>query len=152
MTSPYVGAEIDMIDAWVEDRLSGWTPFDTIATGLTSKIYNQFAPEGTPYPYIIFQAQEPPRDVRGVGSARVMVDTLYVVKGVAQAEDFHGLRALAREIDAAMTVPNGDLDSIGGAAIFASIREQQFALTEIESGKQYRHLGGQYRIHAQATE
>ena len=34
--------------------------------------------------------------------------------------------------------------------VFTSAREEQFALVEIDSGQQYRHFGGQYKIQAQA--
>lgn len=81
----YTGAEQALTDAWVEGRLKA---FDTITPGLGDRIFLDVAPEGTPYPFVVYQCQEPPRDVRGVGSFRVMVDTLYVAKAVAQVSSY----------------------------------------------------------------
>lgn len=148
-----IGAEQDLIDRWVDGRLKANTDFNTINAGLAGRVFNMFAPTGTTYPFIIYQAQSPPRDVRGVGTARVMVDSLYIVKAVAQASTFNALSAIAAEIDQVMTVATGEniTTPAGNGLLLASVRDDQFSLVELEQGKQYRHLGGLYRIHAQAA-
>ncbi len=146
----FVGAEVDLIDLWVEDRLrSEALALSRIDAGLEDRIFNYAAPVGTKYPFIIFQAQAPPRDVRGVGPVRVMVSSLYIVKAVAQTLNYHDLRDVAVVIDRAMTAPS--TQAVVGGLILTSIREGQFALPEVEDGKQFRHLGGEYRIQAQAA-
>lgn len=144
-----LGAEQDLIDRWLEARLKAHAAFNAISAGLATRVFNMFAPTGTVYPFIIYQAQSPPRDIRGVGAARVMVDTLYIVKAVAQATSFSPLASIAVEIDKLLTVPNGEVVTDG--VILASVRDDQFSMVETESGKQYRHFGGQYRLFAQAT-
>lgn len=141
----YIGAEVSIIDAWVVAQLSSTVGVTNL---VGSRIYNQYAPTNADYPFIIFQ-QQTLRDVRGVGGVRIMVDSLYVVKGISQGNDFAQLGVLATAIDTALNIPPGG--SVTGGYVMASVREEPFALTEVEDGKQFRHMGGIYRIHAQAT-
>lgn len=151
MPSSYVGAEQAMVDVWIDAVLKAHAAFDTISTGLSQRVYPQVAPDGVKYPFIVYQAQTPPHDVRGVGPNRVMVDTLYVVKAVAQVASYDALAATAHEIDAVMT--QGEPQTVPGnlGTILCSMREDGFSLTESESGTLYRHLGGVYRVLAQAA-
>lgn len=153
----YTGAEQAMVSAWVEAQIKSPTVAAELEalvisglpmTGLSARVFEDFAPEGTPYPFIIFQCQSPPRDVRGVGTTRVMVDTLYVVKTVAQVMSYAPLAPVAKVLDNAITTSVGG--PVADGLVFTAVREEQFALNEIDSGKQYRHFGGVYRIHAQA--
>lgn len=144
-----IGAEQDLVDRWVETTLKA-AGLDLISAGLTGRIYNEFAPRDAKYPFIIYQAQSPARDIRGVGAARVMVETIYIVKAVAQTNWYMDLAPIAAEIDRVMTSPNG-VAITGEGFIFTSIRQGQFRLVEVEDGQQFRHFGGEYQIHAQAT-
>ena len=148
--STYVGAEQALTDLWVANRLKTNAAFDTISPGLSQRVFGHFAPPGTPYPFIIFQTASPPRDVRGVGVIRVMVDTLYIVKAVAQVDSWVALAPVARQIDVSMTAPS--VSAVADGFVLASVREEQFSLVEVDDGKQYRHLGGQYKIQAQAQQ
>jgi hypothetical protein len=149
MTNSYIGAEEALLDRWVESKLGAYTAFNTISPGLTSRIYNRVAPVKIPFPYIVYQTQSPPTVVRGVGPAEVMVDTMYIVKGVAQGPNYEELADVASGIRTAMVYPNGELTP--GGAIFTSRYEMQFSMTEVEGTQQWRHLGGQFRIQAQAS-
>lgn len=145
----YEGAEIALVNAWVESRLQAYAEeLDSEAADLSKRVFDQFAPPSTLYPFIIYQAQIPPRDIRGVGVTRVMVDTLYLVKAVAQVNSYADLGGLASIIDRAMTSAEGG--AVQDGHVFACVRQEQFALTEVDAGKQYRHLGGAYKIQAQA--
>lgn len=147
----YTGAESTLVDDWIRLAL-GTThaaDLDAISPGLSTRVFLDFAPETTPYPFIIFQALTPPRDVRGVGIIRVMVDTLYLVKAVAQGTNYDALRPVVTVIDRALT--KGDPVDMAGGIMLVSTRTSEFRLVEIENGKQFRHLGGEYRIQAQAA-
>lgn len=139
------GDEIGVIDLWVDSQLRGNA--DLVAH-VGSRIYNSYAPAEAPSPVVVFQHQSM-RDVRGVGSARIMVDTLYVVKAIAQGADYEALRPLARGIDVALTKPNGG--AVSGGLVITAVREEPFALIDIDDGRQFRHLGGIFRVYAQAT-
>lgn len=147
--SVYAGAEQAMVTQWVMEQLtSKATDLDAISSGLSLRIYEDFAPTEASYPLIIVQCQVPPRDVRGVGVSRVMVDTLFIVKAVAQVTSYGPLAPIAGVIDNAMTSSVGS--PVADGAVFTSIRDEQFALVEVDAGVQYRHFGGQYKIQAQA--
>lgn len=138
-----------MIDTWVEAKLTGYTAFDGISAGLTGRIYNAYAPPDALYPFIIFQVQSPADIVRGVGTAEVLADTLYVVKAIAQGTDFSALAPVAEGIRSALVESNGV--AVTGGHIYVCRYERQFSMTEAENTKQYRHLGGEYRIQARAS-
>lgn len=147
--SVYAGAEQAMVMQWVLDQIAGQSlALEEISPGLSLRVFEDFAPEGTAYPFIIAQCQIPPRDVRGVGVSRVLVDTLFVVKAVAQVTSYGPLAPVAAVIDIAMTSSAGA--PVEDGAVFASVRDEQFALVEVENGVQYRHFGGQYKIQARA--
>ena len=149
MTDTYEGAEAALVDAWIEYRLGLLAEsLDDINDGLSERIFSDYAPKNTPYPFIIYQCQDPPRDIRGVGVSRVMVDTLYVVKAVTETDTYETLRPIAQVIDTALTsnVPI----TIGDGEVLSSVRQNQFRLAEIDAGVQIRNLGGEYQIYAQA--
>jgi len=144
----YAGAEEAMLDAWVKATLEAGVDWNAISTGLGTRIYDRLAPKGALYPYIVFQAQTPPDVVRGVGAAEVMVDSMYVVKAVAQGNSYGSLAEVASEVHKLMTKPNGEEFTDG--FVWTSIRERGFSMTESEATSQYRSLGAVYRIQAQA--
>lgn len=151
MTGTYLGAEQAMCSLWVKVALEAKAAdFDAIAPGLSSRIFEDFAPDGTPYPFVVFQCQSPPRDIRGVGTSRVMVDTLYVVKAVSQVDSYLPLAPIARTIDSAMTSSTGS--AVGDGFVLTSVRQDQFAMVEVDSGTQFRHFGGEYKLQAQAEQ
>lgn len=146
----YLGAEQALVDLWVESALKSYAGLDAVSPGLTQRVYSQYAPADAQYPFIVWQVASPARDIRGVGVIRVMVDTLYIVKAVAQVDSYAPLAPVARAIDSALTAP--DQIAVADGFILSSVREEQFSLVEVEAGKQYRHFGGQYKIHAQAQQ
>jgi hypothetical protein len=144
----YVGAEQVMTDLYVVNRLAAQAAaLDGISAGLSERIFEEVAPDDALYPFIVWQCQSPPRDVRGVGSFRVMVDTLYIVKAVAQGTSYAPLVPVARVIDGAMTNTTGT--AVGDGHVFTSTRNDQYSLREPAEGTEFRHLGGEYRIQAQ---
>lgn len=147
----FVGAEQAMVDLWVLARLQGQAAaLDDIDAGLSTRIFQDYAPEGTKYPFIIWQCQDPPRAVRGVGVFVVMVDTLYVVKAVSQVDSYAPLAPIAKVIDSAMTTSTGS--AVEDGFVLTSVRDRQFALVERGQGTQFRHFGGEYSIQAQGEQ
>jgi hypothetical protein len=146
--STYVGAEQVMCDIWVRERIQTVAAdLNAVAEGLSGRVYQDFAPKSAQWPVIIYQCQDPPRDVRGVGVSSVMVDTLYLVKAVAQGENYDDLAPIAKALHGAMTTSTGS--AVGDGSVLTSVREDQFSMVEIDEGEQFRHLGGVYRIQAQ---
>lgn len=149
----YTGAEQAMVDVWIESRFSDpaiVALLEAEAVGLSTRIFPDFAPPSTIYPFIVYQCQDPPRVIRGVGDSVVMVDTLYVVKAVSQVDSYAPLAPITRVIDSAMTTSTGS--AVEDGFVLTSIRERQFALPTYEQGTQFRHFGGEYSIQAQAEQ
>lgn len=147
----YTGAEQAMVDTWVEARLSDVAvaaSLNAINAGLSGRVFLDYAPKGTAWPVVIFQCQDPPRDVRGVGTSSVMIDTLYIVKTVAQVDEYAPLAPIASVLHAAMTTSTGD--AVGDGLVLTSVRNDQFSMVEVDEGIQFRHLGGVFRIQATA--
>lgn len=144
----YEGAEQVLCDIWVRGRLESISEdLNLIAAGLSARIYQDYAPKGVEWPVIVFQCQDPPRDVRGVGVSTVMVDTLYLVKAIAQADDYGVLAPIATAMHRAMTTSTGS--AVGDGSVLTSVRREQFSMVEVDEGEQFRHFGGIYGIQAQ---
>ena len=144
----YVGVEQALVDTWVEERIgSVAATLDGIATGLSDRVFLDAAPRSAEFPVVIYQCQDPPRDVRGVGTFTVMVDTLYLVKAIAQVDTYAPLAPIVKALHDAMTTSVGS--AVGDGAVLTSVRTEQFSMVEIEDGTKWRHLGGLYRIQAQ---
>ena len=149
----YFGAEVPMIDQWIEQKLKvdAAGALNAIATDLSTRVYNEVGPEGIDYPFIVYQTQDDPAVVRGVGSAEVMVDTIYVVKAIAQGVSYEALAQVASAIRDALVSDNGESIVGGIGNVFTCRYERQIRLSTVEQGNQFRHLGGAYRIQARAV-
>lgn len=139
-------AETWVADSWLYGLLNGDATLIGQAPG---GVYAHNNPSKTlVFPYVLFQQQAIGTDVRGVGPARIMAPLLYLVRGIAEGNSFGGsLRSIADRIDALLQAQHG---TSAGGVIVACVRERSFALPEVAAdGRQYRHLGGIYRIWVQ---
>lgn len=138
LTAPITGSGVG---------LTGVAPALTIAQ--TARVYADIAPQGTPFPYILATNTDPGQDVMVVGASRVMVNAIWVVRGVAQGQQYSAtLKAIADRIDVLLHRKTAAI--VGGGTLVASYREQPFRMPEVTNGISYRHLGGQYRTLVQA--
>lgn len=153
----YVGNETGMLAIWIEQRLQdaaaslnalGWT-IDGVL--LSQRVYQDVAPATAAYPFIVYQPQVLPEVIRGVGSEEVMVDTIYVVKAIAQGSDDTVVGPVSAVIHNALVANNGDAIDGGIGDVFMSRRVQVVRYTETAQGSQFRHLGGAYQIQSRAA-
>jgi hypothetical protein len=114
-----------------------------------ARVWSDVAPQGAPFPYIITQLQSAV-DVVATGPYRVMVNTTYLVKGIAQGQIYSlPLQQIANRSDALLQAQQADSVQ-GGGRIVSCVRQRPFRLTEASNGVQYRQLGGIYDINVQA--
>jgi hypothetical protein len=142
-----VSDELSRVDEFLYARLTADAALVAAATG---GIHADLAPQGTTSPWVIFQFQGG-ADVAGVNpSTRILVNGLWVVKGVVEAETYQGVaQAIADRIDAVL---HGASGSVAGLTIESCAREAPLRYVELlEGGPQVRHLGGQYRVVAYAS-
>jgi Protein of unknown function (DUF3168) len=140
----FVGTEQNLIDIWLQATLDA----DVTLTGLLNGgVHDHLAPPTAEYPFIVYQNQTTV-DVGGTGAGVWMVDTLYLVKSIARVDDFEALRPLNARIHALL---EGVTTAVSGGFITGCRRVSQFRMVESIEGKQVRHLGGLYRVFAQAS-
>lgn len=134
-------------DQWLFGALSGDASLSALVGG---RVYGHVAPQGAQMPFVLFQQQAAGADVRGVGPARIMANLLYVVRIVAESSSFGGsVQTAAGRIDAVLQAASG---TVLAGTVLACVRERPFAMTETdEDGRQYRHLGGIYRMFVQGS-
>lgn len=108
-----------------------------------TRVYADLAPDGTQLPVVIYQMQSA-RDRMMVGSTRIWSDQLYLVRGIAETPAYGGdLLTIADRIDVVLHAASG---STVEGTVFECVREREFRMVETINGRQYRHLGGVYRI------
>lgn len=97
-------------------------------------------------PFVTFQQQDI-RDVRGMGTSRIMADALYQVKVTKATESFTEVSTAAQRVDVLL---HGASGSVTGGSILHAMRDGSIRLPETDAeGRQWCHLGGLYRIWAQ---
>lgn len=131
--------EIVRVDEWLYSILHG----DQALAGVPVAAY--VAKQGTAFPRIQFNFQGG-SDVVAVGAIRIMLTGLWQVKAIVQAESYAPAKPLADRLDALL---HGKKGQVSDGVILGCKREQPIAYVEVDSGLQYRHLGGLYRIEVQ---
>ena len=136
-------AELFASDTWLATVLTADAELNALVSG---RIYGHVIASSAVYPLAMFSLQTA-RDIQGLGPARIMVDSLYIVRGIVEASTFGGtLKSIADRIDAILQAASGS--NVNGS-VLACVREQPFLYVEPYQGRQYRHLGGIYRIWSQ---
>lgn len=146
--------ETVIVDTWLASVLSMDATLSSLLAArpdVPSKpgVYSDVTKQGAAFPYVLFQATDPGQDVVATGAIRVMVSTLYLVRGVIQGESYAGVLAqIASRIDVLLHKTSGPV--AGGGTIVSCVRQSLFKLPETQNGISYRHLGGIFRINVQA--
>lgn len=128
---------VDIIEPWLYSTLSG----DATLTGMVVNVVGAITPDIQEGRYVSF-ALSSSRDIGGVGTARIMVDALYIVTVLGQTTSQDELAPVARRIDEllhgkSVTTPNGSL---------TCVRRDVISYPEVIQGLAYLHLGGLYSI------
>lgn len=130
------------VDKWLYDTLSG----DDALMALVESVHAWPVPQSSVLPYVLYQEQTS-RDVQGMGPARLWITGPWLVRIVAETRSWLGdLEAAANRVDVLLQAQGGSTD--GGGRVFVCVREAPFRLVEQVASRQFRHLGGVYRIMA----
>lgn len=138
------GAERVVADAWITETLASVDDLNTISAGLSARVYADQAPASAKYPFIVFQAQDEPSDVRGVGSSSVMTEALYLIKVVAKA-GYVNIAPILVAVNTALNKPQGGSPAVGGT-VLSSVKERNFSLKEPDEDQTIVNLGAFYRM------
>ncbi len=132
-------AETVAAERWLYTVLSG----DATLAGLVSGVFAYMAPSTASLPYVVYTMQSG-RDLNGLGPTRWWSDTRYLVRGIAETTTFGGdLKTIADRIDAVLQAASG---TVVDGTVVVCVREQPFSMVEVANERQYRHLGGVYRL------
>ena len=127
------------VDKWLYAKLTG----DATLMALVQAVYNTRVPQDAPLPYVLFREQTA-RDVRGMGPVRIWADTRFLVRVVAETRSWLGsLETAANRIDVLLDCASG---TVTGGQVFVCVREEPFRLVESVQSREWRHLGGVYRM------
>lgn len=137
MSEPFVA------ETWLYTTLAG----DAALMGLATGVYADVAPEGAVFPFVVFTYQAG-RDVATLNGNRIHTWATYQVKAITDQPSYGAVRTIADRIDALLHRATG---TAADGTIFSCVREEPVRFTESASGKQYRHLGGLYRLQVQSV-
>lgn len=133
-----MATELVTIDTWLKTRLAA------NATLAALGIHADVVPSDASLPAVVFQFQGG-TDLDTINNRRIWVDAVYIVKVVGQTASYSALDTYAGLIDTQLERQSG---TAAGGTIYTATREAPFRLAEQTDGKQYRHIGGRYRIRA----
>ena len=136
-------SEIYTAEAWLYSKLHGDA---TLLGYCPGGVHTWPVPTTVTTAFVLYQMQSGV-DIRGVGPTRIGVNGLWLVRAVAEAKSFGGsLLSAADRIDALLQAASG---SVTAGVVWACEREAPVQLVETRDGRQWRHLGGQYRLWVQ---
>lgn len=134
-------SEIWTAETWLYSKLHGDSTLMALTPG---GVYTWPVPANVAGAYVLYQMQSG-MDIGLYGPARAGVNGLWLVRVVAETRSFGGnLLAAADRIDVLLQL--GARTAVAGGAIFGCARMEPFQLVEPADGRQFRHLGGIYRI------
>jgi hypothetical protein len=137
-------SEIVTAERWLYSKLGADTALLALCPG---GVHTWPVPAGVALPYVLYQMQSA-FDVRGTGPTRIGISGVWLVRVVGETLSFGGnLQSAADRIDALL---QAKASAVTGGNVWACVRVQPFELVETgSSGRQFRHLGGMYRLWAQ---
>lgn len=116
---------------------------DAVILAAGAVAYKNVAPQGAPYPRIIWSLLSG-RDINGAGGVRVMTAPLFTVKTIDKEGNYAAQSALYDRVDLLLTTTrNVQFDNV---LIQGCVRQQGIEMPEVVENVQYNHIGGIYQI------
>lgn len=138
---------VEIVDKWLYSTLTG----DATLTGLVGgRISGTLSDQVLALPYVHFSLQSD-RNIIALGGETIVVDCRYLVKAVGKTSSWSTILPIARRINQLVHRPY-ETFQVAGVGSLSTHRDSIVQQAEIDSGIQYRHLGGIYRIRASADD
>lgn len=137
------GAEDSIVAQWLTTTFEADIALNSLLSG---GVWSGPAADQTPYPILRFDMQSSV-PVRGVGPTEIMANMLWLIRGVTEGASYAPLTPIANRIHALLQGVDG-LAVVDGT-IVACVREQGWRTEMIQAGRDFRSLGGIYRIYVQ---
>lgn len=132
-------------ERWLYGKLSGDTGTGGVYTLVATRIYNGAAAQGAAYPLIVYQSLSGV-DVQGVGSEFIMVNEIFSVKAVAQAQTYGTVETIANRVNAVLHKSSG---AVSGGTVLACVRLYVDKMEEIVNGTMFKTIMQRYRVYSQ---
>jgi hypothetical protein len=140
--------ELVAAEMWLNATLSGDTVLTAIATG---GVFQDYAPDGTQPPWVIFTLQSPGNDSLTLNAVRVMTNPLYQIVVVGPASPPAMALAVANaasELDTLMKRTSG---TVVGGYIADCHRESPLTKSETINTVKWKSTGGLFRLAIEQT-
>lgn len=134
------GIETAEISRWLYERLTGDPTLVSLVAGRVT--YGDY-PEEWENPLVQFILVSS-RDILGVGSQRIMVDSIWQIKVIDEGSTYSRPLPIAKQIDALL---HGASETTAFGH-FESVRERGLQYPDVTAGVRSVHLGGMYRVRA----
>ena len=112
------------------------------------EIYADTVPPDVTYPYVAFQMQTAVGDVQIVNNAIVMSVVDYLVRVIDRAQSYSAIAPIYSRIHTLLHKATG---TVADGVVFNMYRIRPYRMPEVDDEVSYRHMGGIYRVLAQAT-
>lgn len=124
---------------WLVTTLQGDA---ALAALVGTRVYRDVAPESAALPFVIFW-NTGGHDVLGVGGIRILSELTFTVEGVCDGASATNLEAIVTRLYALLDRASGVTTA---ARILSCIREATTDSTDIDGGRLFPRLGGDYRL------
>lgn len=132
--------ELVAAEEWLYATLLG----DTVLTGIaTGGIFQDYAPDGTLPPWVIFALQSPGNDSLTLNAVRVMTNPLYQIVVVGPVSMAAAVANAASELDTLMKRTSG---AVVGGYIADCHRESPLTKSETINTVKWKSTGGLFRL------
>lgn len=118
----------------------------TLTPIVGTRIFPEVAPQGTPYPFIVYQYLGG-ADLVVLGGVRVETNGVYLVKAVAETRSYTPLRVMADRIDTLLHRRKGAAGVDG--QVFSCVREAVDPLPpeyDASQNREFRSIAARYRL------
>lgn len=134
-------------EQFINARLRGDTALVGYLADGANGVYTDILPVQAGYPavQVVFYSGA---DLTHLGNAHIWSDLYYIVRGVCEGGSFVPLKEIAKRITAALDGAEG---STSDGAVFGVVKTGPFRMTEADGERQFRHLGGYFRIFAKES-
>ena len=110
-------------------------------------MFSYVAPAATLYPFLLFSWQGD-HDVQTHDGSTVWVEAVYTIQAIGEGRSSQALGGAAAALHYSLQGSSG-MSPSGRARVISCLRDSSLTIGELTGGRQYRHVGGQYRIRTQ---
>lgn len=134
-------------EQFLNARLRADTTLVSLLADGANGIYSDVLPVQAGYPavQVVYYSGA---DLTHLGNAHIWSDLYYIVRGVCEGGSFVPLSEIAKRLTAALDNAEGNTSS---GTVFGVVRTGPFRMAEADGERQFRHLGGYFRIFAKES-